>query len=179
MDELPDNVRQWLGKPVIVVENTITVERESWLTFCCAVNDANPLYWDDASAREYTGCAIAPPAILPSWGTERDWFPGKRGTGTRPLELHFMVKEALGYPHGIVTEVEVEWHEPVRAGDSVRAEQILREVAEEKVTRLGPGRRWTIDVVYRRRDQVLLGLQSLRFLGYRRESNVAGADRER
>jgi hypothetical protein len=60
------------------------------------------------------------------------------------------------------------YHEPGRARDSVRVEQILRSVSDERATRLGPGRDWTIEVVYRRQDQVLLGLETMSFLGYRR-----------
>jgi len=106
-------------------------------------------------------------AMLPGWASAPEWYPGKQGDGIRPMELHFMIKEALDYPNGIVTSVDIEYHEPVRAGDSVRVEQILREVSEERSTRLGPGRNWTIDVVFRRQDGVLLGVQAMAFLGYR------------
>ena len=87
----------------------------------------------------------------------------------RTLELHFRVKDALQMPHGIVTEVDLEFHEPIRAGDSVRAEQVLRDVGAQKMTRLGPGRNWTIDVIYRKQGDALAGIQTLHFLGYRKE----------
>jgi acyl dehydratase len=169
MNDLPDEVQAWIGVPMIVVEHVVTVERGLWMNFCAAVGDGNPLYWDHNIARQHTDAVIAPPAMLPSWAIEHDWYPGKQEPGLRTLELHFMVKDALQLPYGVVTEVELELHEPLRAGDSVRAEQILREVDREKMTRLGPGRNWTIDVVYRRPDMALLGIQTLRFLGYRKE----------
>lgn len=168
MTDLPDTVLAWLGQPVVAIEHVITVERGLWTNFCAAVGDGNPLYWDHAIARHHTGAVIAPPAMLPSWAVEHDWYPGKQGPGLRTLELHFMMKEALDLPHGIVTEVGLEFHEPVRAGDSVRAEQILREVGPERMTRLGPGRNWIIDVVYSRQDGELLGVQTLKFLSYRK-----------
>lgn len=167
MSELPALVQGWIGKAVVVVEHTVTVEKESWLTFCAAVQDGNPLYWDEAFAQQHTGSTIAPPAMLPSWASAQEWYPGKQGPGIRPMELHFMIKEALDYPNGIVTSVDIEYHEPVRAGDSVRVEQILREVGDERSTRLGPGRNWMIDVVFRRQDGVLLGVQAMAFIGYR------------
>lgn len=160
MDDLPEIVGSWLGKVVVTVEHSITVERELWLNFCAAVGDGNPLYWD-------TEQPTAPPAMLASWAVAHDWYPGKPGTGVRPLELHFMLKDAFDLPHGIVTEVEFEFHEPVRAGDRVSAEQWLREVGKERTTRLGPGRNWTIEVVYRRADRTLLGSQRMTFLSYR------------
>jgi acyl dehydratase len=165
--DLPEIVKAWMGKAVVAVERTVTVEKESWLIFCAAVHDGNPLYWDESFAQHHTGSTIAPPAMLPSWGSQHEWYPGKQGAGIRPMELHFRLKEVLGYSNGIVTSVELEYHEPLRAGDSVRVEQILRKVSEERETRLGPGRNWTIDVVYRRHDRVLLGLQTVEFLGYR------------
>jgi acyl dehydratase len=167
MSDLPDLVKNWIGKTVVKVDHTVTVERGLWLTFCAAVQDGNPLYWEDAIAQEHTGRVIAPPALLAGWGSELDWYPGKQGHGVRPLELHFMLKEALGLPNGITIGVELEFHEPVHAGDKVQVEQMLRAVGDEKPTRLGIGRKWTIDVVYRRQDQVLLGLQTLEMLAYR------------
>ncbi|MDR3509012.1 MAG: MaoC family dehydratase N-terminal domain-containing protein [Caulobacteraceae bacterium] len=165
---LPPQVSQWLGKPVIVIEHVVTAEVGLWLNFCVAVQDANPLYWNYAAALGRTEAVIAPPAMLPSWGIPHDWSPGAEGPPLRTLELHFMVKDALGLPNGLVTEVEFELHDPIRAGDSVRVEQILKEVSPPRQTRLGHGRNWTIDVVYRKPGDILAGVQTLRFLGYRK-----------
>jgi len=166
--DLPIQVRDWLGKAVVVVEHVVTAEVGLWLNFCVAVGDGNPLYWNYASALPVTGGVIAPPAMLPSWGIAHDWEPGRVGPPLRTLELHFMVKDALGLSNGLVTEVELELHDPFWAGDSVRVEQVLREVGPLRETRLGPGRNWTIDVVYRKPDNILAGIQTLRFLGYQR-----------
>lgn len=166
--EPPAQIAAWLGKPVIVIDHVITAEVGLWLNFCVAVGDGNPLYWNYASALETTGEVIAAPAMLPSWGIPHDWTPGASGPPLRTLELHFMVKDALGLPNGLVTEVEFEFHDPIRAGDSLRVEQVLREVSAPRTTRLGPGRNWTIDVVYRKPDDILAGIQTLRFLGYRK-----------
>ncbi len=166
MSSLPDEVAQWLGKPVIVMDHVITVEQGLWANFCVAIEDANPLYWDYRIAREETDTVIAPPMMLPSWAIDHEWRPDRTGPAPRTLELHFMVKDALGLKNGLVTEVELELHEPLRAGDSVKAEQILRSVGEERETKLGIGRNWEIDVVYRKPDGALAGVQTLSFLGY-------------
>ena len=168
MTSLPDTVKDWLGKPVIVMDHVLTVEQGLWANFCVAIEDANPLYWDYRLAREETETVIAPPMMLPSWAVDHDWRPEREGPAPRTLELHFMVKDALGYKNGLVTEVELELHEPLRAGDSVKAEQILRSVGDERETKLGTGRNWEIDVVYRKPDGTLAGVQSLTFLGYGR-----------
>jgi acyl dehydratase len=163
---LPAAIADWIGKPMVVIEHVVTAEAGLWLNFCVAVGDGNPLYWNYAAALPHTGEAIAPPAMLPAWGIAHDWEPDRAGPPMRTLELHFMVKDALVLTHGLVTEVEFIFHEPIRAGDSVRVEQVLREVGPLKPTRLGPGRRWTIDVVYRKPDDGLAGIQTLRMLGY-------------
>jgi hypothetical protein len=172
MDALPRQVRDWIGQPVIVIDHVVTIERGLWINFCAAVEDGNPLYWSYAAARDHTETAIAPPAMLPSWAIAAEWDPDRDGPPARTLELHFMVKEALGLPHGLVTEVDLALHAPLRAGDSVRAEQILRSVGEPRQTRLGPGRDWIIDVVYRRPDGQLAGIQTLRLLGYHKEAQA-------
>lgn len=167
--DLPKIVKDWIGKPMIIIEHVLTAERGLWQNFCVAVGDGNPLYWNYAAASAMTGDIIAPPAMLPSWAIPHDWLPGAAEPTLRTLELHFRVKEALQLPHGIVTEVDLEFHEPIRAGDSVRAEQVLREVGAQEMTRLGPGRKWTIDVIYRKQGDALAGIQTLNFLGYRKE----------
>ncbi|MDR3510976.1 MAG: MaoC family dehydratase N-terminal domain-containing protein [Caulobacteraceae bacterium] len=165
--DLPPHVSDWIGKPAVVIDHVVRAEAGLWLNFCAAVGDGNPLYWNYAAAFDITGEAIAPPAMLPAWGIDHDWAPGRAGPPLRTLELHFRVKEALDLPNGLVTEVEFAFHEPVRAGQSVRVEQVLREVGPLRQTRLGPGRDWTIDVVYRKPGEALAGVQTLKFLGYR------------
>jgi hypothetical protein len=170
MDSLPWQVRDWIGKPMIVIDHVVTIEQGLWTNFCVAVEDGNPLYWNYPESRDETGSLIAPPMMLPSWAVEHEWAPDRAGPGMRTLELHFMVKDSLGYPNGLVTEVELELHEPLRAGDSVRAEQILRSVSEERDTRLGRGRDWVIEVIYRKPDGSLAGIQTLTMLGYRKDA---------
>ncbi|MBA4759935.1 MaoC family dehydratase N-terminal domain-containing protein [Sphingosinicella sp.] len=166
MDDLPDAIKDWIGRVTVVVDHVVTVEQGLWTNFCVAIEDGNLLYWDYPASRDHTETVIAPPAMLPSWAIEHAWTPGRDRPTMRTLELHFMVKDALGLRNGIVTEVELEFHAPLRAGESVRAEQILRSVSEERETRLGIGRNWEIDVVYRKPDGSLAGIQHLHFLAY-------------
>lgn len=166
MDDLPDIIKDWIGRPMIIVDHVVTVEQGLWTNFCVAIEDGNLLYWDYTASRDQTDSVIAPPAMLPSWAVEHDWMPGRDRPARRTLELHFMVKDALGLRNGIVTEVELELHAPLRAGESVRAEQILRSVGPERETRLGTGRNWEIDVQYRKPDGSLAGIQRLHFLAY-------------
>ena len=79
VSELPELVRGWIGKAVVVVCDTVTVEKQSWVTFCAAVHDGNALYWDEAFAQQHTGSTIAPPAMLPRLGERAGVVPGQAG----------------------------------------------------------------------------------------------------
>ena len=168
MVALPESVRKWIGKPVVKVENALTVEVGLWQNFCAAIEDGNPLYWQP-QPELIDGGPIAPPALLPAWVTTHEWYPGMPEQKLRTLELHFMLKDALDLPFGIVTEVETEYGRPARAGDQLSAEQILKEIGDEYQTRLGPGRRWVIDVIFYHSDGAVAGVQTLRFTSYRKE----------
>lgn len=168
MTSLPQKVQDWIGKPVVQLAPVMTVEQGLWLNYCVAVEDANPVYWRDGAAGEGMP-PIAPPAMLPSWMIDHEWSPDPAHRPLRTLELHFMLKDELGLPFGVVTAVELEFHQPVRSGDRLRAEQILLEVGDEYQTRMGPGRRWSIAVNYYHQDNALAGVQTLRFVSYRKE----------
>jgi hypothetical protein len=168
MTSLPEKVRNWIGTPVVTLAPVMTVDQGLWLNFCVAVEDGNPLYWSRAGDTEGSE-PIAPPAMLPSWMIDHEWSPEPDHLPLRTLELHFMLKDELGLPFGVVTAVDMEFHEPVRAGDRLRAEQILLEVGDEYQTRMGPGRRWSIAVHYYHQNDTLAGIQTLHFVSYRKE----------
>ena len=53
MHTLPEQIRGWIGRPVIIIDHVVTVERGLWINFCAAIEDANPLYWSYAQARDH------------------------------------------------------------------------------------------------------------------------------
>lgn len=169
MDDLPAKVKSWLGKPVVRVEGVLTVEQGLWQNFCAAVQDGNPLYWDADIADSLSNGLVAPPAMLPSWCIEHDWCPEEKRLGLRTLELHFMLKDELGFPFGVVSEVELVFLEPVRAGDVLDAAQSVRYIRDAKPNHSGGvSRRWGIDVTYTNQDGELVGVQTLHFYCYRK-----------
>jgi len=165
--ELPSIVSDWIGTAVVKIGPFLTAEQGLWLNYCAAVEDANPLYWRGSEETNFE--PIAPPAMLPSWVIDHHWNPNPTHKPLRTLELHFMLKDEFDLPFGVVTEVELEFHRPVKAGDQLRAEQVLVDVGDEYQTRMGLGRRWTIAVHYYHADDALAGIQTLRFVSYRKE----------
>lgn len=155
----------WIGRTLVTSEIVATVETGAIEAFAAAVEDGNPLYWNDDAAGRIAGGRVSPPALLSAWTRPNRWSPSGK-PAERPLELHFRVKERLGFPNALVAGASTLFLEPARPGDHLRAEQVLADVGAMVENRLGKGRYWTILVHYRRADDVLLGTETLRFFGY-------------
>ena len=85
-----------------------------------------------------------------------------------PLSLHFDLKEAFGLPDGVVSANEIAFHAPVRLGDRITTTQRIRDISDEKKTRVGTGRFWTIDVSYHDQDGELKGVETYEMFSYSR-----------
>lgn len=166
-DTLPDEVRSWIGQIRYEEEPEFEIEKGYVYSSCSSTQNRNPIYWDEAAAREVTGGAITPPSMMSVWFRPHHWAPG-RTKQRLPLQIHFDLKEKLDLPEAIMTDNEVVFHEPVRPGDRLRAHQILRSVSELKQTKLGQGRFWVIEVEYLNQRDELVGKEVYTGLGYRR-----------
>lgn len=164
-DDLPAEVRSWIGRVVVVEPDSVPVEMGICRLFAAAVEDGNPLYWDEQTANSIAGSPIAPSALISAWNRPDPWRPDG-APPARALELHFRLKEKLGLPKAVVTRAETELHAPVRPGDRLSAEQRLDRVGPRTRNRLGEGRYWTISVLYRRAGGELCGIEELEFYGY-------------
>ncbi len=155
-------------------EGEFPVERGYVWTTCASVENGNPLYWDDEMAAALTGGPIAPPTMLSAWFRPHHWAPG-RVRAALPLQVHFDLKERLGLTEAVMTDNTITSYEPVRPGDRLRTHQVLRSVSDEKTTKLGTGRFWVIDVVYRNQRDELVGVETYTGFGYRRATAAGGA----
>ncbi len=166
MSDLPDEVRSWIGQVRYEEESEVPVEPGSIATSCASVQNGNPLFWDEKVAQALTGGAIAPPTLLSAWFRPHYWAPG-RSEPRQPLQVHFDLKEKLALPEAVMTDNEMVFGEPVRAGDRLRTRQILRSVSDLKTTKLGRGRFWVIDVEYLNQRGEWVGRESYTGFGYR------------
>lgn len=166
--ELPEDVRAAIGRVQYRQKSDFPVESGYVQTLCAAVENGNPLYWDSEAANAVTGGPTAPLSMLSVWLRPHFWAPGRSGS-VKPLQLHFDLKERLGYPTAIVTGNELVFHEPVRIGDRLSAGQVLNSVSEPRQTKLGTGRFWVIEMQYRNQRDELVGTDTYTCLGYRRE----------
>lgn len=162
------DVQSWIGRTLDAGPGDVVVDRGHIQHWCEAVENSNPLFWEDRVADEVTGGPIAPPTMLSVWMRPLTWKPGE-DHGIRPLELHFQLKEAFDLPEGIVAGNEIEFHAPVRPGDRISTTQSVREIGEVKENRLGTGRNWTIDVTYTNQRGEIVGVESYAMFSYRRD----------
>ena len=160
-------VEDWIGRERTDPPGDIVCERGYILHWLEATENANPLHWDHAVADDLTGGWIAPPSMLSVWMRPLQFVPGRTET-FMPLSLHFDLKEAFDLPEGVVSANEITFHAPVRPGDRIQTTQTVREISEEKTTKLGAGRFWTIDVTYRNQDGEVVGVETYEMFSYKR-----------
>ena len=168
-EDLPAEVQSWIGERRYEEEGEFPVEMGYVWTTCAAVENGNPLYWDEKVADEITGGPIAPPSMISVWFRPHFWAPN-RTKQAQPLQVHFDLKETLDLPEAVMTDNTITFGEPVRPGDRLRTHQVLRSVSPLKTTKLGTGRFWVIDVVYENQKGEHVGTESYTGFGYRRDS---------
>lgn len=168
--ELPAEIQDWLGRIIVEQRDGVVAEAGAFRLFAAAVEDCNPLHWNEDKAGQIAGSLVAPAALISAWNRPDPWQPDGKPP-SRSMELHFSLKESLDLPMAVVTASETELHEPVRPGDRLYAQQRLDSVGPLTRNRLGQGRYWTISVLYHREsDDALCGIESLSFFGYREEA---------
>jgi hypothetical protein len=153
------NPTDWIGKERTDPPGDIVCERGYILHWLEATENANPKFWAE-------GSDIAPPSMLSAWMRPLQFVPGRTETWM-PLSLHFDLKEAFELPDGVVSASEMTLYEPVRVGDRITTTQTIRDISEEKTTRVGTGRFWTIDVAYHDQDGELKGVETYEMFSYK------------
>ena len=154
------NKEKWIGAERTDPPGDIVCERGYVLHWLEATENANPRFWA-------TDCDTAPPSSLSVWMRPLQFAPG-REEPWMPLSLHFDLKEAFGLPDGVVAANEITFHAPVRIGDRITTTQKIRDISDEKTTRVGTGRFWTIDVTHRNQVGELKGVETYEMFSYRR-----------
>lgn len=115
--------------------------------FAAMVRDGNRSYWDPEFAERQWGGLLAPPALLMGWLIPPPWQPGGR-----PPAASMALRVPLPGTTFINAANDVEFLEPVVAGDRLTAVEELVSVSPEKRTRLGVGHFVETLETYRRQD---------------------------
>ena len=129
--------------------------------WCEMVEDANPIYFDEAYGRStWLQGTVAPPTMLNTWGMTPVW-PEVRQESSRPrLELE-------GCTTTIATNAVEEYFMPLRYGDTLTVTSHLSAISDEKRTRLGIGHFYTSVDTYRNQYGQVVGTHSFTLFTYR------------
>ncbi|URN06329.1 MaoC family dehydratase N-terminal domain-containing protein [Actinomadura madurae] len=131
-----------------------------------AMDDANPVYLDDAAARA-TGRAgiVAPASMMQAW-TMRGYAASVREDPAGPDELTDLLAEG-GYTSVVATDSEFEFHRELVPGDRVSVEETVESISPEKRTALGAGRFVSTIKTYRDASGEVVATQRWRLLRFR------------
>ncbi|MBI4303938.1 MAG: MaoC family dehydratase N-terminal domain-containing protein [Chloroflexi bacterium] len=124
---LPEEVKKLIGtnRGIRVFE----VEKGAIRKFADAVDDRNPLYWDDEYAKNSKyGAVIAPPGFFgwpTKWEEDRTFPP----TFEEDAEPRGSLLKA-GYGRQLDGGMDYEFYIPVRAGDTIVVSSTIRDIIE-------------------------------------------------
>ena len=166
-DELPPEVSAMIGVAQYPETATFPVEHAYAFNTCAATQNGNPIFWDPAVAAALTDGPIAPPTTLSLWMRPHYWEPGAAGEQVA-LKVHFDLKAIFDLPEAVMTDNTITFHDPVRPGDVISNQQVLKSVSAPKTTKLGTGRFWVIDVEFHNQHGHLVGVERYTGFGYRR-----------
>ena len=127
---LPEEVTKFIGVNTGV--SVFEVEKEPIKRFADSIDDPNPLYWDEEYAKKSRyGSLIAPPGFI-----SIPWNTRAKGGETSPdprTELRAALRK-VGYvnPGGIDAGIEYEFFNPVRAGDTITASSVIKDIFERE-----------------------------------------------
>lgn len=136
---LPGKATEFIGKSEETV--IMEVEKGAIRRFADAIDDPNPLYWDEEYARSSRyGTIIAPPGFFGWPATRRaktQWFFGwptrwKAEGGPDLVEELKNILTASGHIRNMVGELDYEFFQPVRAGDILAATRTITDVYERQ-----------------------------------------------
>jgi acyl dehydratase len=132
---LPEEMAGFVGKSIGVV--VCEVEKSSIKRFADAVEETNPLYYDeDYAAKSKYGSIIAPPGFF-GWPVK---LP-RGATFMRPTDISDppetteamrVALAKVGYANVLDGGIEYEFFVPVRAGDMLTAKSIVKEIRERE-----------------------------------------------
>jgi acyl dehydratase len=132
--------------------------------WCEMVEDANPIYFDEAYARTtWLQGAFAPPAMLYTWGRPPVWPAVERVNLVDELAIE-------DCPMTIAVNAIQEYFLPLRYGDTLTSTSRIASVSDEKTTRLGTGHFVTTVETFRNQLDQVVGTHTFTLFLYRTAS---------
>ena len=132
---LPEEVTGLIGQSLGT--RIFDVEKGAIRKFADAVDDQNPLYWDEEYARNSRySSMIAPPGFF-GWPTK--WAKGstfplspEASGSTEAIANPRATLEKAGYGRLLDGGIEYEFFSPIRAGDTLTASSVIKNIIERE-----------------------------------------------
>jgi acyl dehydratase len=129
---LPEELKKFIGQTVD--SSIFEIEKEPIRRFADAIEDYNPLYWDEEYAKKSRyGAIIAPPGFLSSlWFTGRStkWGPRERPSESLGSPELMKALYQAGYKRILDTGIDYEFSTAVKAGDVINAVTVVKDMME-------------------------------------------------
>jgi acyl dehydratase len=136
--------------------------------WCEMVEDANPIYFDEAYARTtWLQGTFAPPTMLLTWSMAPVWPTPER------VEHALANLRLEGCDATIAVNATQEYLQPMRYGDRLSTTQTVAAISEEKTTRLGTGHFVTLVVAFINQLDETVATHEFRLFVYRAHASTA------
>jgi acyl dehydratase len=161
MAELTTQQRALIGKETEPRAVSVAINEAMARHWCEMVEDANPIYFDEAYARTtWLQGRFAPPTMLFTWRQSPVWPRSEVTSIVDQLALE-------GSPLTIAVNAVQEYFQPLRYGDTLTVTNKLASISEEKTTRLGTGRFITTVETFRNQFGQVVGTHAFTLFTYR------------
>jgi len=169
-DPIRDGLLDQIGKPFgqggpMLAPDEVNIPMiRHWVD---ALDDRNPIYLDEAAAREngFPGI-VAPPAMLQTWTMARPVIKGIAERGGSATEIKgdnpITRLAKAGFTGTLATNSGLEFDRYLRPGDRLESQGFLESISERKTTGLGSGYFVTWVTTYREASGEEVGRQSFR-----------------
>jgi acyl dehydratase len=161
MAELTTQQRALIGKETEPRAAPHPVNEAMAWNWCEMVEDANPIYFDEAYARTtWLQGRFAPPSMLFTWRQTPVWPRSEVRSIVEQLALE-------DCPLRIAVNATQEYFQPLRYGDTLTVTNQLASISDEKTTRLGTGRFVTTVETFRNQFGQVVGTHTFTLFTYR------------
>lgn len=150
MPVLTDQQKALIGKATAPRPAPEAVNPAMARHWCEMVEDANPIYFDEAyAAATWLQGTFAPPTMLFTWQMPPPWPEVERESALGGLDLE-------GCTATLAVNAVQEYDQPLRYGDELTVTSEIAGISDEKTTRLGTGHFITTkDTFYNQRGEVV------------------------
>jgi acyl dehydratase len=163
--DIYERLLKMVGEEAGPFEAADEVNRAMIRHWCEAMEDANPLYWDESYAKKSRyGGIIAPPQMVQAYCIPPLW--PKRELPDPQAKAVRMMDDA-GYNGVVATTTSQEYFKPMRIGDRLSYKIKFVSVSPEKTTRLGTGHFLTSEYTYTNQKGEVVCVQSFTILKFR------------